>query len=67
MRPPPATTSPLSTDRGLPFGTYTGTEILDTLEAVAHERYEELLPSQGVMESGRHPATALTYWLTVNW
>ena len=33
----------------LPFGAYTGIEILDTLEVVAHERYEELL------EEGRRP------------
>jgi type III restriction enzyme len=25
----------------LPFGAYTGIEILDTLEVVAHERYED--------------------------
>jgi type III restriction enzyme len=33
----------------LPFGTYTGIEILDTLEVVAHERYEELLKKAGVL------------------
>ncbi len=33
----------------LPFGEYTGTEILDTLEVVAHERYEELLKKAGVL------------------
>jgi type III restriction enzyme len=27
----------------LPFGTYTGVELLDTLEVLAHERYEDLL------------------------
>jgi type III restriction enzyme len=27
----------------LPFGSYTGIEILDTLEVIAHERYNELL------------------------
>ena len=27
----------------LPFGTYTGWELLDTLEVLAHERYEDLL------------------------
>ncbi len=33
----------------LPFGQYTGIEILDTLEVVAHERYEELLRKAGVL------------------
>ncbi len=31
----------------LPFGRHTGIEILDTLEVVAHERYEELLRRSG--------------------
>lgn len=33
----------------LPFGSYTGIEILDTLEVVAHERYEDLLKKAGVL------------------
>ena len=33
----------------LPFGSYTGIEILDTLEVVAHERYEQLLKKAGVI------------------
>jgi len=33
----------------LPYGRYTGIEILDTLEVVAHERYEELLRRAGVL------------------
>lgn len=33
----------------LPFGAYTGIEILDTLEVIAHERYEELLRRAGVL------------------
>ena len=33
----------------LPYGAYTGIEILDTLEVVAHERYEELLKRAGVL------------------
>jgi type III restriction enzyme len=33
----------------LPFGAYTDVEILDTLEVVAHERYEELLKKAGVL------------------
>lgn len=33
----------------LPFGAYTGIEILDTLEVIAHERYEELLRKAGVL------------------
>lgn len=33
----------------LPFGSYTGIEILDTLEVVAHERYEELLKKAGIL------------------
>jgi type III restriction enzyme len=33
----------------LPFGTYTGLEMLDTLEVLAHERYEELLRRAGVI------------------
>ena len=33
----------------LPFGAYTDIEILDTLEVVAHERYEDLLKNAGVL------------------
>ena len=33
----------------LPFGKYTDVEILDTLEVVAHERYEDLLKKAGVL------------------
>lgn len=33
----------------LPFGAYTGIELLDTLEVVAHERYEDLLKKAGVL------------------
>jgi type III restriction enzyme len=33
----------------LPFNAYTGIEILDTLEVVAHERYEDLLKKAGVL------------------
>lgn len=33
----------------LPFGRYTGIELLDTLEVVAHERYEALLKNAGVI------------------
>ena len=33
----------------LPFGAYTGYEILDTLEVLGHERYEELLKRAGVL------------------
>lgn len=33
----------------LPFGRYTGVEILDTLEVLGHERYEELLKKAGVL------------------
>ena len=33
----------------LPFGRYTGIEILDTLEVVAHERYQDLLKKAGVL------------------
>jgi len=33
----------------LPFGKYTGIEILDTLEVLGHERYEELLRKAGVL------------------
>lgn len=32
----------------LPFGTYTGLEMLDTLEVLAHDRYEELLKRRNV-------------------
>src|SRR5207302_3171545 len=31
------------------IGAYTGREILDTLEVIAHERYEELLKKRGVL------------------
>lgn len=33
----------------LPFGQYTGVEILDSLEVLGHERYEELLRRAGVL------------------
>jgi type III restriction enzyme len=33
----------------LPFGEYTGIEVLDTLEVLGHERYEELLRRAGVI------------------
>jgi type III restriction enzyme len=33
----------------LPFGAYTDVEILDTLEVIAHERYQELLRKAGVL------------------
>jgi type III restriction enzyme len=36
----------------LPFGEYTGIEFLDTLEVLAHERYEELLKKAGVINQG---------------
>jgi len=34
----------------LPFGKYTGTELLDTLKVVAHQRYEELLKRAKVLK-----------------
>ena len=33
----------------LPFGAYTDVEIIDTLEVIAHERYEDLLKKAGVL------------------
>ena len=33
----------------LPFGTYTDVEILDTVEVLAHEKYEELLKKRDVL------------------
>jgi type III restriction enzyme len=33
----------------LPFGAYTGIEMLDTLEVLAHERYEQLLRKTGIL------------------
>jgi len=33
----------------LPFGRYTGIEILDTLEVLAHERYEQLLRQASIL------------------
>ena len=33
----------------LPFGAYTGIEILDTLEVLGHERYDDLLRKRGVL------------------
>jgi type III restriction enzyme len=33
----------------LPFGHYTDVEILDTLEVIAHERYQDLLKKAGVL------------------
>lgn len=35
----------------LPFGKYTGIELLDTLEVLAHERYEELLKRANVLNA----------------
>lgn len=34
----------------LPFGRYTGLELLDTLEVIAHERYQQLLERRNVLE-----------------
>jgi len=34
---------------GLPFGAYTGVELVDTLEVLGHERYQELLRKAGVL------------------
>lgn len=36
----------------LPFGAYTEIEMLDTLEVVAHERYQELLKKTGILNEG---------------
>jgi type III restriction enzyme len=36
----------------LPFGAYTGIEFLDTLEVLAHERYEQLLAKRNVLNDG---------------
>src|SRR5206468_1760495 len=33
----------------LPFGAYTGIEMLDTLEVLAHDRYEQLLKKTGLL------------------
>jgi len=33
----------------LPWGSYQGIEMLDTLEVIAHERYEDLLAKRGVL------------------
>lgn len=33
----------------LPWGSYQGVEMLDTLEVIAHERYEDLLAKRGVL------------------
>ncbi len=33
----------------LPFGAYTDIEILDTLEVLGHERYEQLLAKAGAL------------------
>src|SRR5881398_271866 len=33
----------------LPFGRYTGIEMLDTLEVLGHEKYEDLLRKAGVL------------------
>ena len=33
----------------LPFGAYTGIEILDTLEVLAHDKYQQLLKKTGVL------------------
>lgn len=48
----------------LPWGAYTGIELLDTLEVLSHERYQELLEKAGVLLEGLteqrtvEPATA---------
>jgi len=36
----------------LPWGHYTGVELLDTLEVLSHERYEQLLARAGVLLEG---------------
>lgn len=36
----------------LPFGKYTGVQMLDTLEVVAHDRFRELLDRAGVLNEG---------------
>lgn len=36
----------------LAFGSHTGIEMLDTLEVVAHEKYEDLLRAKGVLNEG---------------
>jgi type III restriction enzyme len=36
----------------LPFGTYTDIEMLDTLEVLAHAKYEQLLKKTGVLNQG---------------
>ena len=36
----------------LPWGTYTGIELLDTVEVLSHERYAELLERAGVLLEG---------------
>lgn len=36
----------------LPFGKYTGIEMLDTLEVIAHERYENLLVRKNALNKG---------------
>lgn len=33
----------------LPWGSYQGVEMLDTLEVIAHERYEDLLSKRGIL------------------
>ncbi len=36
----------------LPWGAYTGVELLDTVEVLSHERYEQLLAKAGVLLEG---------------
>src|SRR5437870_2853733 len=36
----------------LPFGAYTDIEMLDTLEVLAHAKYEQLLKKTGVLNQG---------------
>lgn len=35
----------------LPFGKYTGLHLLDTVEVIAHERYDKLLQAKGLQET----------------
>jgi type III restriction enzyme len=44
----------------LPWGSYTGIELLDTVEVLSHERYGELLERAGVLLEGLVPVRAAT-------
>lgn len=44
----------------LPYGKYTGQELLDTVEVISHDKYEKLLSQAGVLIKGLSSVRAIT-------